>query len=771
VAAPAAILSETTPTDCANRLSPFVQAHLVGIDSNLTEAAYARGRHADRLHADLEATITDTDLQASVTICSPTSRAIPPTIGRTTRSTLDRERVGPGWRELGGSLLAPAPLLPGDALALPAFTADAQVRVRAAPEPGAPTVTLALSGLGLASTLRISTDARGVVATLERTDGSRAEAAAPAPQVPALQPRLTANQRSWQLTTRHLPGTTVYATTQFSGRDGMPLGGLALTRRDGKASVRLGVRPSDVIDDVGSLAIVATNRDAQVVRFWQCRLRLRVGVGPRSMRCRPWSLANVVANYLDPEDVELVRAATPLSAVRQSLRSRVPTTRRAHVTRRRSRSTAHRLASAAPAVTPIALSPGAAALGRRALRPLLADVTGDHLPDFWTDDARGAAGVRTRIGTVFASGPAGLMAHEVVVPWLSAKVVTSDTDVSAIADLTGDGIGELVVDAGDDRLVVVPGTAAWRSDAAPITVPNPQAASTLTLDPQLPAPGAPLTSLRDSTGDGLAELAVTTHSGGWLTVPSEQLQAAGTVHIPAAVPLPPTSDLLRGWIAYGAPDGNPQLRIIGGQAYAVRALKIATPRSPDGLLQVVVRDAAGQAVRAPSTVRTPGNAILLDADPRSGDLLLWSSAAACDMDRYGDAPCHETILRVRADGTVRNSVRVRLWQTRLEASSARFLPDGPDADTDPEVALFTYPRALTVLPSSAVGAQTERRLPGTTIAALPRYSSEGSDLPRLWSLVDLDGARRLLISLPRRDGSARWIDQAARVGEVRWPAP
>lgn len=783
VVQPLAVMANGARPACASPVAPYEPSDLLALQTNGYSELDASESGAD-VAAEVGALRKSMLILPSVAICSPTFGGLPGPITGTVAAGPLRSRVGPGWREFGGTFVAPAPLTPGDVLSLPEVDDVARVALRVATSPGQPAASLALSDLSPGpSRLAVSRDGRGLVATLTRGDGSVAEAVTPPTVVPALAPRFSAKGRRWTMTTKGLPGGVLFAIAYSRGtRTG---GSFVRVPASGETATPLTflrpVRPRRSV----YVSIATLDRTSGSLATLSCSVKTSSRRRPTLTRCARdgesdigdvlYDLGEVKASPFSAAAAGAARALdaqAALSRISRVLPGTAPLARR-HPIRGRSASAAP---AAAPLVArPIGRAPGIRTVAFGGLRPLAADVNGDAQPDFWTDDLPDSGDWRpisgSTAGYVLISSPEGLEPHRVDLARIEGEDSVSDREISAIEDITGDGIGELVVDL-DERHGLIPGSRSWTSTTFPIQAPDPAdlGPDDLLLAPGASSPGSPYGTLDDVTGDGRRELVATDDLGGWLTVSSQDLRPGAMHRLPSAARSVATPSALFRTATFdaSAPRVDPRLRVIAGQALMLRWPVVASRKAPQGTVEIAVRDAWGALVRPLMSVRTPGNALLLDHDRASGDSLLLSVAPAC-LVRRNQVPhaCRETLVRARADGTVRHSVTVDPFDSILSAGAARFIKDGPDAGDEVDVVTTVGNAGLALLESGRTGVMTEEDLPITKVQnATPYY-----DEVRLIPVFGPQGDRRLTAALGQPVRESRnyvWTRSAAVPTEIVW---
>lgn len=741
---------------------------------------------ADAL-SELGATVGDADLQPIVTICSPTFQGLPGPISGSIAMNPRRARVGQGWRELGGALAEPAQLLAGDSLEVPEVDDAARVRLAVAPGIGQPTTVLELSDLAPGpSKVAIARDARGLVATITRADGTTAEAVGAVTTVPALNVKISGTPSRWKITSQHLPGTTVLAARD----DREESQSKAVRAVDGRSTTVIPTRRlTRGRASTGAVSLIATNRAAQVIDTQYCRVALSRKGTPRSISCKPYSTRSIIRDFGDYGYYYSVDGALKAKALEAMVRQLVdrpaapqPAARSSRARKTSAAPTAQRARAAAPLTARLTQRTAETrSIAPRGLKPLAADVNGDGAVDYWTDEWNGQRSGPLRgssAGMVLVSGPAGLTPHRVDLP--GTDYVNSD--ISAIADVTGDGIGELIVDQ-EERHGVIPGSANWTGTNYPLVAPDltdfgPQDRM---LRLALSSPGAPFGALDDVTGDGKAEIAAADDSGAWFSIASQGLLQGAVTDLPSFTrPVQPPGDLLGlAMTDPGAPHVSPVTRIIGGQAIGLRWPVAATTKAPTGTVSITVKDALGRDLRPAITLQTPGNALLLDYDPASGDALLLAASASCTYGYFaipdiGD--CEYTLLRIGADGKIQQRLLSGVASTSGGGpllTGARFLPDGPDADTRLDVAISEGVDSVALLTSTASGEIKPSSLPVARLIKVPKRTSIEAPL-RLYPVVSSGGARRLMVPLPtiKRDPYTRRARYFATSGttpaELAW---
>lgn len=751
---PLGIPGTNTKPDCASPFAPFAPSDMVAADYALNGNLDAEPTPGQ---SDLTYAILGLDLLPTATICSPTFAGYPQAFGGATAGRLSRSRVGRGWREVGSSFAEPAPLRPGDQLSVPAVDDAAQLRVAVSSGADAPAAPVTFTDLAPGpSMVSVVREPRGTVARLTRADGSTAEAVAAVPIVPALNPSISGTSKRWRIVTHELPGTIVYGL-EFFGEDD----GVGVAAADGRTvtTIRRGSRRSS-----GDLLLVTASRASMRFQIHYCSVRGRKG-RPLAIGCDDFGLSEFFA--VASRAGKGAAPALPPSVARFLTSAQTDLARRATTTQ------------APLSVVPVTRSPGMARdRSTGGLVPLAADVNGDGRADFWSDEvsfALGVSALNSSAGTVFVSGPSGLQPHRVQLSGTAASAFDGeefDSEISAIDDVTGDGLGELVVDLGE-RHALIPGERAWGEQAAPISTPNAADLdpADLLLQPSSSSPGAPYGALDDVTGDGRRELAATDDFGTWQAVASSDLLSGGPTRLAAvarAVPTP--SALVRArQFAGTAPRFDPRGRVIAGQMVALSWPTVATRKAPTGKVTIAVRDALGRDVRPPATATVPGNALLLDYDRRSGDALLLGVTPQCTSPwRRGRAPkgCTQTVVRVRADGSVRQTLALpRSTRDTPAAQTARFIGDGPDADGDVEVILTQDGLELSAVESVKAGTVAARDF----ATASPKLLSErrvGSTGLRFIPVVSPDGSRRVFVSLRPTTGDVR--PEASIPAEITW---
>lgn len=785
---PLAMVGAVERPPCPSTLPPFRPAELfarvpsyVGLYANWGSSG-ARG-------VELTAAASDADLQPSVVLCSPTFAGLPGPIGGTTAATLSRSRVGLGWRELGSPITSPAALVPGDRLTIPPVDDAAQLRLSLALNPKSPTTPATLTDLAPGpSTVEIGRDARGLTARLVRADGTTTETAVAPTAAPRGRTRFTGTRRRWTIRTPQLPGTTmhvearsttVFSTIARSGANSSTLTAKLKVRYSAKSRRRVRV------------ITVAVNRAAHWVEVSRCVAKLDRQRRPDALSCKRVPMAELV-RLVSSEFITGARASTDtadlLSAVNRALtppeRVEAKATA-ARVDHARRSASAHRLqatSAAGIAFRPIGRSADVERLAPYALRPLAADVNGDGQPDFWTEQANQAGwepADKMLSGVLLTSSPGGLTAHLVDRPGAStlAREFAGSSEISAIADITGDGIGELVVDLGE-RFAIVPGSTSWTGTTTPIsaTDPGPANPQGIVIKPDLSSPGAPISTVDDVTGDGLPELVLADDDAGWISVASESVRRGSVTPVPSAAgAVRPPATLPRGYDfdRSGVPQTDTAFRAIAGHALSLQWPVVTSKARPTtGRVVVAIRDALGRDVRPPVTIPTPGDARLLDYDRPTGALLLMAQDFRC---RY--ARCARTVMRVAADGRVTQTMAEidRNGAKDPVLGSARFGPDGPDADADPEVVFARTAWAVAVADSTRTGALAPAALPAVRIVAAKGGEEPWTELRMVpWFGAPAGGGRRLLLALPqavRYESFGSGWDWQGRVfpGELAWP--
>lgn len=674
----------------------------------------------------------------TVVVCSPTFNDIPAPFSGTTKERLPRTQLGRGWRAIGSTLLTPSPLRSGDTLTIPELDDAAVLRAAISGADASAATTVSFTDLAPGPiTLSVATDARGVVATLRRGDSTQDERVVTPTQPPALRPSLSVSGRKLTITTRHTPGTQVALTEAYGDRTVYTSADAqGVSRVSFKLSRRALRRPTPYL-------LFAANPSTLELSIVNCETN-------RGRRGRVTTIG--CGGGLDFFS-RLARTAT------RALRG-APAQRPAQAARpSRQRSSA---AARARVANPVPLQarqvPRTTETRERQpydVVPLAADVNGDGATDFWADDG-GRGGTLNVLdtespGTLLISTPNGLQAVDL----LRTDVAdgedswSGDSEISAIDDITGDGIGELVIDLGE-RQAIVPGSKTWGTGTRRVAIPNPADldADDLLLAPSVSSPGAPYAALDDVTGDGRHELAATDDYGTWQAIPSSALIPGRVQRIGMAARAVPTPGaLLRTRESSStAPRFDPRGRVIGGQLIGLAWPKIATRKDPVGTVRITVRDALGRDVVPPATTSVPGNALLLDHDRRSGDTLLLGVNVPCTTRSRSSRErgrCRQAIVRVRADGSIRQTITLPGGVSATAApQTARFLPDGPDADSDVEVLLTTDGTTLNVAGSSLTGTVTAGQL-GSAASRLITADRLSYDGLRFYTVVRPDGQRRV----------------------------
>jgi hypothetical protein len=752
---PLGVPGDATKPDCASPFAPWNKSDMAAADLAMDPNS-STVRLAGQ--SDFMFSMLGLDLLPTATICSPTYSGLPAAFSGTTASRLPRSRVGRGWREIGNTFAEPAPLRPGDQLGIPEVDDAAQLRVAVTSGDDAPAAPVTFTDLSPGpSTVTVVRDARGVVARLTRADGSTSEGVAAVPVVPALNPSISGTARRWRIVTHQLPGTVVYANEFFEEEDG--IGVAAADGRTVTVVDRGGRRRAG-----GDLILVTASRSAMRFQIQFCSVTGRKG-RPVAMSCDPFGLSEFFAVA-----ARATKAAGPVTTPAQAA-ARFSAGIRA---------TAARAANAAP-LTAVPVARSASMLrdpSHGGLVPLAADVNGDGRTDFWSEElsfSLGVSALTTTAGTVFVSGPGGLQPHRVQFsgPRNSAfEDDDFDSEISAIDDVTGDGIGELIVDLGE-RQAMIPGDRSWGEHGAPIITFDPADLDPgdRLLQPSSSSPGAPYAALDDVTGDGRRELGATDDFGTWQGISGSQIATGSVTRLSAiarAVPTP--SALLRTRLfADTAPRFDPRGRVIAGQLVALSWPTIATRKAPTGKVTIAVRDALGRDVRPPATATVPGNALLLDYDRRSGDALLLAVTPQCTgWWRRDTAPrgCTQTVVRVRPDGSVRQTLAMsRASHSTPAAQTARFISDGPDADGDVDIILTQDGLELSAVESVKTGTVAARDF----ATAAPKLLSErrvGSSGLRFIAVVSPDGTRHVFVSLRPATGDRR--PEGAIPTEIVW---
>ncbi len=797
---PDAVVGAATRPSCDSPTAPFDGVDLLNLETDDFESTELTD-FEPALAAEAAAATTDGDLQPIATICSPTYAAIPAAFGGTVVASPRRSRVGTGWRELGGSLAEPAQFLPGDVLTVPDVDDAARLRVSVATSQGRPTAIATFTDLSPGpSQVTLSAEPRGLVARLTRADGSAQESIQQQPIVPALAPKISGRPSRWVVTTQHLPGTIVTMS-----RDDR-YGDAALTRAapTGTATTRLATSASKRKRKYGELTIVASNRAAQVLDVQSCLVRLKASQAPRSMKCEAITTSSLVGDFADEYllggQLSAAKAQALLAAAKDVLRDVIPAEPTPSLARTRGQllatarqegvpasqpSATRSAATAAPLVATVtSRAPSVTKLRASGIRVLNADINGDGGLDYWTDSWNQYVSSPLRgdaAGVLLVSSPSGLTEHRVDLPVQTFRLQwdSGGSELSAIGDITGDGIGEVVVDL-NERHVIIPGSTSWTGSTFPIVAPD------LTdLRPEdrvfafdLSSPGAPLATLDDVDGDGKNELLAADDSNAWMKINAAAMTPGTLAHLPsgARAITPPAilSRLVRA--DPGVPRVNPATRLIGGQAIALRWPVVATKATPTGTVTIDVQDAAGRSTRPLISVSTPGNALLLDYDRVSGESLLLSASVKCTtITRYriGGKGCRFTVLRVGPDGRIQQTVGGQPSTSQLTHGSARFMADGPDPDQRVETVIASGIDSAALLESTATGGVKESALPTARLRRMPKRTYSNGPL-RFFPVIGTGGSRRLAVPLPtvetERYGREVWYyaRSATLSAELRW---
>lgn len=645
---------------------------------------------------EFEATGYAAELRPSILICSPTFAGVPGSPTGITAEPLNRSRVAPGWREVGTDLMGGGALRAGDTIELPAVDAATRLRVSIATEPGGITTPFTFTDLSVRSTLTVGADTRGLIARLQRHGGELTELVSPALRLPNAAVQIAGTFRKWEITSQHLPGTAIIAGLMDESESAGVRASAAGTARftlayDGRTSKR----PKQ-------LMLMTSNYDAQAVGLVTCDVSIRKRTTPKLGKCKPYSGPNVLIALLETIveaiDDDFERASLGDHARRLVQRfdqqsPRLPTEPRIALTSAVTpdAAPAQRLAgvSATPRVETIVRSGATVKLKAPGFQVLHHDLNGDRQPEFWSDlggFSRSRKDRSTLAGYLFVSSPKGLVPRRVVIPDHPGLALFTG-ELSSIADITGDGLGELVVDL-EERHAIIPGSRGLGAGTSGIVVRSQETDSKLVVTPSLSSPGAPYHALDDVTGDGRRELFVLDDHGAGVSVASQQLRATGVLDVPAATDRNLTPEEI--WERHNrtvAPKGEPAVRVIGGRVITTR-WEQATAIAP-GKATFAVLDARGEAVQPPVTLTTATDATLLDYDRLSGDLLVWITAPAC-----GDWDCRQAVVRLGADGSTKQLLQTGSKQLPFSAPSARFIQDGPDADSDVELVVADQGAAL-----------------------------------------------------------------------------
>ncbi len=786
---PLGIVSQGSRPSCASPVAPLEPTDIV--DSELT---HYLPKLAAPAASELSATTYGAEFLPALSICSPTFAGIPGPITGTVASAPKRTRLGAGWRELGSTLLDPAALSPGDTLVLPEVDDAAQLRLSVARTPARAASTIRLTDLAPGPVkLSIGEDARGLIATLTRADGTTAEGIAKPAAPPTFAPTVSGTARRWKVSAQFFPGTIAYFSSYFD---------TGAYDQDSKADFR----PADASGVVvsyqrvpksrrtvrgASVYVVAANREAQTFESYSCRIRANRRGRPTSIECEP----NTLEYDYEEEDVQSpfgnwgtiytsVRRLTDLGSGPLSVGLRALASRPDRPSTGSTPSIAHRNAvmgrSAAPATAPlvareITLAPAARAAGFNRLRPLGADINGDRAPDFWTDQRPTAPSwlpsYQGTAGYLLVSGPDGLSPHRVDLQARRYEMSASDSELSAIDDITGDGVGELIVDV-RERHALIPGSRTWSGTTAPIRVSDPADLdpSDVLLAPSVSSPGSPYAALDDATGDGRRELSVTDDLGGFFSVSGDQLRRGELTRFPTVSRALPAPNAIRDVLGFetAAPRVDPRVRVISGQAVTLRWPVLASVKAPEGTVEIAVRDARGTDARPPIRVKTQGNAVLLDYDRPSGDVLLLVVGANCIKGRdYLRGKCREQFLRVRADGSIRQTLTVNPRKSIVYVGASRFITDGPDGDGDADVVFTVGNRAVGLAASTEPAVLSERALPTASIGdgRAPFYEEL-----RLIPVVEPGGARTLTAALSNSSLATgyNWAGDGSIPAAIAW---
>lgn len=690
----------------------------------------------------------------TVSVCSPTLEAIPPAFSGATAERLNRSQVGRGWRAIGNSIGSPAPLGVGDDLTVPELDDAATLRAAIATPDGTAATRITFTDLAPGPLrLRITQEQRGVVATLSRGDGSTSEQIVAPTSTPPLRAAVRGNRKTWTITSNHLPGSAGALLTFNTGvRVKSNIG------NDGRLTTTVRFR-RPVTRKRSVFALITINQANLQYTYATCTVTTDRRRRPASIGCTTNLYAAIFGLFfglLDDDELDAAR------------RSVLPPAR--SVSARRARSAAVKN----PVPLKIRQIQRTDATRERlpfALRPLAADINGDGAPDFWADDDGGLelneVPFAPAVGTLLVSTPQGLRARTLLQrDGLRDESPTLRSEVSAIDDVTGDGIGELIVDLGE-RHALIPGRGDWGTSSRPITVPDPTdlGSSDYLLRPSVSSPGAPYAAMDDATGDGRRELAASDDYGTWQSISSALLTPGSALTIGMATrALPTPGALLRARVAADqAPRFDPRGRIISGRYVSLSWPQIATTKSAVGRVTIAVRDAMGAAVTPPATTSVTGNALLLDYDRRSGDVLLLAVPVSCTSYRLR-TKCRQTIVRVRADGSIRQTIGLGGTLSATTApQSARFLPDGPDADSDVEVVLSEDGSELSVASSTLSGLVGRSQLGHAQSVLLTEGRVPYAGV-RLYPIAAPDGSRRVfaVVNAAKRAG-----DESIPV-EISW---
>lgn len=756
VAQPLAIVGNATKPACSSATAPFEATDylsLGAVDGGLDDSA-------GPTPPAWAYTAFGAAFVPTLAICSPTYEGIPGPFGGNAHERLPRTQVGRGWRAIGATLLTPAPLRAGDTVTIPEVDDAAVLRAAIAGADAAAATSVRFTDLAPGPlTLSITTDTRGVVATLRRGDSTQDEQVVTPTQPPALRPTLSVKGQKVTITTRHTPGTQVAVFEPFGevavyasvDAQGISRAKFRLSRRALRERRPYMILSGNAATLELSIVACSTNRG---------RRGRVVTIGCGGGLELFGRLARTATRALRGN-----AAPKPLQASRPA---------------RRSQAGAARLRAGNPVPLQARQVSRTAATRKRLPQhvvPLAADVNGDGATDFWADDGGDQDNLIGLLdtdapGTLLVSTPGGLEAVDLVRTDQDGDEDSwyGDSEISAIEDITGDGIGELIVDL-NERHALVPGSKTWGSGSRTVALPNPADLDDedLLLVPSVSSPGAPYATLDDVTEDGRRELAATDDYGTWQSVASSALIPGRAQRLGMAARAVPTPGaLLRTrYASETAPQFDPRGRVIAGQFIGLAWPKIASRKDPVGTVRITVRDARGRDIVAPATTSLRGNALLLDHDRRSGDTLLLGVTVPCTTRSRSSRErlrCRQTIVRVRADGSVRQTITLPAFIAASSApQTARFLPDGPDADSDVEMLLSTDGTTLNVAASGLTGTVGATQLgtatsPLFTPLRLPRNGL------RFYPVVQPDGQRRVYALI----GASGYSDGNDVPVEITW---
>ncbi|MBO9533825.1 MAG: hypothetical protein J7513_12720 [Solirubrobacteraceae bacterium] len=630
-----------------------------------------------------------------VAVCDPARRAAGlPGLG-ISGTLLDArplaDSVGFGYRQLSAPVLndesddvdiAPlrgGGLAAGDALTIPAADSASVLDVAVLAGNGTRTVRFEGWGDGTStSRLSVAADATGRTAILERADGVRVERRVELVAEPT--PTITATKRGRRVDVRVAGLPAGIAWAELGDHEATPSGDrVADSALFRFAKVR-----------TGRWTFELNWGDTTTRRFLIYHCSLRVGATAVKVgRCTRTTRADGAAWDARPRTLAA-------KALRLGGRLAMPAS-----TRSPAQKTLPRPLATAAAATP-RLRVAVKRTGVRWSAAPIGDLNGDGRAEF-SD------------GTLWLSGP-------------STSTRASRSVIAPIhlpGDLDGDGRSELLL--ADGFLAYSAGP--WVAGGVPPAKVGARVAQLRMGGVQDSPSGAgpdAVGPLDDITGDGRPELALV--RGGAALVIASQAATAGASHAVPEVAFAATDfdDAEPDGETSASPvvDSDPPPLAVGGGLYRLRFDRRATRLSDRSLVAVERRNARGVIEWETPAFTVPGSPRLADRDPSSGDLLVLSTAAGCISDTIVPGQCFTWAYRLRPDGTVRSATKLDEDDGTREPL---FGPDGPDADTLPELFLPTTP--VSIMPSVATGIIGGGHLPVlvTGKAARPLNASWSTD--------------------------------------------